>query len=524
MLRIDAAIEPGIKVLSCVSVSFNGETIIFDVETRSGGKTKEGIRKSPDETAKTIFYYINEFYAQLPHEKQVALFECYKDATVVFQHVRQRTAIVEKITRIIQRIASLVSYEELLHWAIMFSGIEIPSELVEVLKEEDRKDAKMQRLTYTRREYVELMTYALALRMIFPIISEYLNNSGDESGSSFKDYIALNLLDDSWFSEHRVYLRLEDYVECLVGFKNPNLSSAILAGLSSEEIHKWVLASTITKSLSWIELSAFDNTASIVTKVYLYITKTVIPTIDRHFDGSIKPKKPEGESEADDDETKTSHAEAIKVVELVSTGVKATNNVYMDSIERIAFNIDPTIPIDLLHKCASIIPALQDMDIMEVHETMIKWILHTAIAPEAIYNLSGPSIQRGMVACQAALWHWGMLDLALLMCAQPGSDDVCTEVNTKLPNDRIDSLVALYPYYYPNEKREESEKVARVQNPALVAIDAQFKAIIQREWIRVGHPDLFIAKYGKVPPVKSQAAPYQVLTHLADLVIKLNEI
>lgn len=467
------------RTLEMVDIEHAGQRIQFDTAIYS---TNAKIIKPSSVTFDEMFGHYNQFLAQLPLQKQADLFACYVEIKQHFDSIFDITRLTNQITRTVGRIYSIINPKELRDWVMIRSGIQYPADLaLELTAEEARKEERV-KMTYLRHDYQDLVVLSLALRPMAPIWGEYISLQGGETGNTHKENAALRTLRESWVMLSPAMDRMRVYLEC-INRMTPESDSAIIDSLSSVETPDWLLSLAVVRRLVCVGLSSTDRNSSIIAKIFNFIKSSTLRSMDRRFSGLINDKKATGSS---DEADKTSTLEGYKIKQPFCDGDLVTINVYTENIEGMALYIDPTLDLNKLHACLTNISNQEAMSIEDSHRLLCQWTCAAAISPRAIDNLQKASILRVLACTQALLWHWGMVDLAMMASAVPVAGDlgVGSDIDRRVSPDRIAKLIELYPYYYKHDKapNDTAEKLARKNNVALKAIDIAVETMVSRQW------------------------------------------
>jgi hypothetical protein len=267
---------------------------------------------------------------------------------------------------------------------------------------------------------------------------------------------------------------------------------------------------------------------SLIANVYNYIFKNITGSLDRHFSGRVREKRPEAPTDGDN----TSVAESYKIKQPIADGQLILLNVFADRPYDVLKKIDPEVPEDKLQMCLQTLPKLQDTLIEgEINKhtlPLVQWMAHKALPPDGIMNLQLDPLLKVTLVVQAVMWHWGFYDLAALLTATPVTADDDTEfvgvdTRNRLAEQLKDQLIELYPHFYRTggNNPEPLEKQQRKNNPAVKAIDSLVKEISHNEWIMNCHPKL-IAQTSSAQGSKRLLVPVDIKNQLANLIIKLN--
>lgn len=459
--------------LDFVAVEHNGQSVQFatvDFKTANRSILFE-----------ELYGHINQFTLTLPPQVQDELFALYVSIDSTFQSVFNPTELYTELQRTVKKFYSHLKYDQFSNWVWFKSDIQYPASLLDVMPIEDINNEEKQKLTYLRKDYVELVILSLIYRYMIPVWGEFTARQRKESGSTYKESDAFGLIRDSWVATVKPLERLRIYVQCIAN-KHPDSDSGILNGTGTENLPDWLLALAVLRRLVCDKLSSTDQRDNIIAKIWTFLDKSTMRSLERRFDGMISDKKaPSGDDASD----RTSNLEQYKIKQSFPDGDIVLLNVYTENMESMARKCDPTVDLDKVHECLRCIDEL-DFIVEPHHRTLAQWIIAPAIPPKAFDNLSYPSMKRVIACTQAVLWQWGMYDLATLATALPIDAELAMygDIDKRINPTKLDQLVELYPFYYRVNKAitDTPEQIARKNNPAIVAIEGIVEELVQRQW------------------------------------------
>lgn len=505
-----------------VRVSNGDQELYFNVNTYT--KTTE---RTESVDTKSMFDEINAYWATLPEERREAIWKCYEEAYQVIQTQTDLNVITRQLQQIVARMYENIDLADIRNWVVFKSQIHIPSSLRESYTEQENQDRRDQ--TYLRSDYIELVCFAMAVRMMVPIWGEFISVGESVTGSVFKENVALGLLHRSHLVHSEAFKRLNTYAAAAVNStKDKNYATAILQGLGTTELPGWVAALAIVRRLAIGELSSPDDNSHIITNIYQFIVST-LRSMDRKFGkpfgGSVSDKTEARASRNSTDEQSISVVEMYKVKQEVSDGEIVVLNVYTEQMEQMGLKVDETLPPELIALCYQHIQALQNEAVHRHQVTLVQWILHKVLPPRSGDSLNKPAILRAMAVTQALLWHWGFFDLAALVTATPLPIATSygygrNESRSRIPKDIMEELQRLYPHYQAG--RGKAAQSVRQVNVGAKAIDAYADLVTPYDW-RLNCPNELISKTNRIANSKKMVVPGDIRLHLARLIIRLNQ-
>lgn len=458
---------------------------------------------------------VNKLVASLKKEEQDKLFNVYLEIKNAFLEVNDVTRLHKIISKLINQLLTIVSFDVVKSWFMLNGNIQIPPDLKDVFTGEDND--LTEKLTYLRGDYFDLSILSVLIKFITPIFGEYLDSMGREAGTKFKELRAFTLLNRSPMFKLPVFVRLQVYVDAsLEKEKRKNASSfrssaAIMGGLGLSELPTWLLSRAVVRKLSVHEEL---TTNSIIASVYHSIDQQ-ISSMDKTFDGAIRDKKP---AYGDMDGDKASIVENYKVKQSVSDGDLSVLNIYTRELKSLVKIVEPGIDMKLVDLCDANLSKRTHINISQHQITLTQWVLSKAISPRGIPALNKVSILKAIAGAQAILWHWGFNELALLMTAIPYyGTDTMAPASSRLSKKYIDTFEELYPH------RQLLSKTITVRNSnaALKAIDKLSSDIIRSDW-SISAPAELETLMEVNPKNKIHLVSAEIRFALADLIIRIN--
>lgn len=473
-------------------------------------------------TFEEVYGHLNRFTAALSKELQGTLFDIYKKIDFTYQSIFNPSSLHRDLTNLVAEFYSHLNYEQFHNWVHFKSNILYPSSLLTEMPIEDINNEEKLKLTYLKKDYMELIVLSLIFRYMLPVWGEFTATQRKESGSTYKEEDAFALIAKSWVASAAPLIRLRVYVECITS-KHPDSDSALLHGTGSESLPDWLLAMAILRRLVCDKLSSDDQRDNIIAKIWTFIDGSTMSSLDRQFDGMISSKKPkEGGNEQD----KTSSLEQYKIKQSFSDGKIVLLNVFAENMESMAREIEPTLDLNKLYICKE---ALEQFDYFTEphHKKLVQWVTASVIQPRAFDNLNYQTL-KSLVACtQAVLWDWGFYDLAVLVSASPvplnAETTLFGDIDKNYNAKKMEELIRIFPFYIRTIKTasDTPESLARKNNPAKIAIDGIVDDIIARQWEnRAPHALQELSSCNG--STKRFRVPSNLRDQLVDLVLRIN--
>lgn len=497
-------------------LSHGQEESFWDVSAyyqRSGDKT-------PALEEALIFDEINQYWSSLSPERQQHIWEIYKQARVIFDTHYDIVVLIKPLQQIAKMLFDLMPINELAYWT-RFQGIRMPTNLKDQYEPRDIPEQ-----TYLREDYHGLVVLSIAMRAMLPIWGEFINSTSKEAGNAFKELQALKLIKHASVMESAPMQRLQMYVSAFIDRAPQQALSnaALLSGLGSSNMPNWILGLTVVRRLTVGQISAKDDNSSLITNVHQYINNN-LKSLDRKvgvqkFGGTgkvVDKKKPDQNLE----DQKASVVELYKVKQEVPDGELVILNVATENMQAMVDTIDPTIPLDRLQLCIDATRSLENLTIEPHQITLSQWIVDKYMPASGVAQLSKPALLQVMALTQAALWHWGFPDLAVLTTATPlsVSDDVMKagiEGRARIPRELMEEAGIKWPFF----RAIRGKPGSRQTNVGARAVDRLCHILEANDW-QLHAPSELIKLSSHFPNTKRLSAPHDIRAHVAKLLLKI---
>ncbi|MGI9212593.1 MAG: hypothetical protein ACR2HF_08980 [Methylococcaceae bacterium] len=469
---------------------------------------------------KDVFVQLNQFWDTLSVSDQEHVFSIYKHIYTLLRTNFEMLVHMRELNRYVVELLNFHEYERMRHWIVFISDIVIPSNFSEDYKTAENKNTSRER-TYTRGEYVGLVTLALIFRTMIPVWGEFIAGTRKETGTSFKEYYAFQLCSRSNVLHTEPYEKLRLYVDLAIGDDNQNKDN-IIDGISSEDFSNWMLAGIAIRRLCVGDISGVggDPEANLVTSVWKYVTQKIKPD-DGKGDNSIKNKEYDDDGASPED--KLSVLERYKNKHNISIGDITVLEYSVTNLPALAFRLSQNMTPELLERSLASVQMLNPVPIRDPQITLLRWVMKPVISPQGILYLSKPSIVNLMGVMQAVLLARGYPFLALLStCYADVSQEELRVSNmdsrAHLSKERRARLDELYPYLKHSGRGRDAKK-GKI-NMAVHSIDMVVENLSMYSWKLTADRELSESIVGTNPSGRL-SVPYDIRNNLADLVIEI---
>lgn len=482
--------------------------------------------RTPFPSTGELFMDINAFWSTLPDDKQDQIWRVYYDIEEAFLSTYNDVRLHERVVALVAELYSCWSFADLSRYVKLHCNTIVPSEI------QTATTVYGPERTYLREDYIGLICLVTALRPMIPIWNRYVRESKKTSGTHFKEFMAMGLMNHTELIQTPEFEKLHTYVRMNVDISKITMS-AIVAGVGSAELEEWVFGVVLIRKVcvgvvmhvrpDGQLFSPYNTSANIVSNIFRQIEST-LASLDRKFDGQVR-KKPDGMEYRDDD--KESQAEKIIVKQSINDYKFILAWKYAQGINNARLLIDPTLPMGLVNACIDSLRRNSSFLPTDGQIALTQWAVNDALAARFIPALEQPERVNMMGIAQALFWHWGFFDLALLLTATPTEmdDDMVfgTETRSRVTNEQFRILREQYPYHHQRSggKKDTGEQ-QRSENVAMIAIDKLYSLFDGRPYILNGPQELVAQTSMRPYRSGGHLIPSDFKVQVANFIITLN--
>lgn len=398
------------------------------------------------------FREINNFFSMLEPARQQNVFDIYVEIKDLFDVVISFHEMQTELVKLTTRLYGHFDLEELRHYIGFHAKVVYPDSLKEAYDVNDTNKSR----TYLKHEYKGLVLLVLGTRFMIPIWGEYLTLNLKRLGG-FKEYHALKLLVNTEIIDCVEMQRLREYVET-TGISKNDRDNAVIRGTSSEELSEYLLAILVVRELSIGSIDASkEGTRSIITNVFARVRNAV-------RDISRRPTQIQEKFRLDDveGEDKSSRLEQYKNVQSVAIGDIEIHKFFVNKQEDLALKVDPTLDMDKLKQCLTLTKRMGTFDIGNHSVLLVQWVLSRKVPARVIRELTASELLGAMAVTQSLLWHWGFLDLALMVTSALDTErmPIINSSRKQAKKDTTRILNELFPYQTNTASKSNSKNCA----------------------------------------------------------------
>lgn len=479
-----------------------------------------------------VFKGINAYWETLSEEALDAIWECYQNIHSNTRSITDSHFVANNIRFYVNRMYSFMPMDSFRHWMNIHGNLHVPSEIQDTINADSRYTDESQ--TYLKADYINLAIFSLALRPMIPVWGGYLDLINDNQKG--KELESLGLIYDTelmtWPENTQgakisVVEKLQRYIDERIRDNSISMDST-WKGMGSAEIPNLILAKVIVRRLT-IAITDDPTATSVIASVHWYIRYCLNPnartTADRVNDKRIN-------TNAGDDDDKGSFIDAHKIKNKVTMGDAIAFEKGAERMALIVQDVDPTVDLKLLELCLDRISSVESMIIPQHSIRLAQWVNAKAVSPKAYSHIEKHYLHLLIAGAQSLLWHWGFIDVALLMQVERYVESGAT--GTALPiaaksyprvNPKYkDELNAAYPYLKPQRpKRGDTDPDSQNKNYASLAINDLTALIRNGNWVYHGPKELWNVS-DQMRGHNLIALPQHIKTTLTDVVLHLANI
>lgn len=467
-------------------INHGNQTIDFSMEKYRSIKKDVDVDEAVDP-----FSELNKFFESLPVATQEKIFNVYKNCHEIFTSEFRIENVNEKLSDELKKLFDLASVKQINDWVYQYAinrFIYYPQGILNSFDEIVDKSLATPEQTYVVDDYRGLISLIIAIRMVTPIWGEYINLTYNEYGSSYKELYAYNLLYKANIMESDELKRLMVYIEHTIP-PSFDYTSAILDGISRDDFPVWTMSRIMLNCIGLIDVSGYPtDKVSVIVVICKFITQRT-PKSDRSFVGRVYTKQPPSASaSADPSMEQLAIQEAYHTRQPISEGTVQLYHVYLDNPLQVAFNLDPTIPPELVQESMQNAQDLMGVEIGQGALVLAKWVMNSVVPSRAFNYLTREALVSAIIVARAWLWHHGYYDLSALSSAVAMQEFSVTGANSRsrLSQEQTNALTAKFPYYrhVPGKKREAPCIIGCITNVVDYLTTSTWRLTLPDGWLK----------------------------------------
>lgn len=449
------------------------------------------------------FTDINDYFLSMPAFKQQQLFDALVDIKEILEETFGLQELQKELTDKISTLYGIINLDELRIYVALKAKVVYPEDLKEEYGVNDTNKDR----TYLKHEYQGLVFLVIALRIMVPIWGVYLLLNIKRAGATFKEHLAVKLLSKTELLYCEEMLRLKRYVETTAISKTER-DNAVVSGISAEELPNYVMANLLVRGLAIGDVNASKEGGSIISNIWGRVSHAI-----REISRKKTNIKEKFQIDDYEDQDKTSKLEQYKNVQKVSIGDIEIHKYFINRHRDLALSVDPTLDLDKLEQSLKLVERMGTFVFDKHNVLLVQWTLARQVPARVIRELTAHEMLGTMAVVQALLWHWGFLDLALIVTSSVDRDNLAvTAISRKQAKKETTALLnELYPYQIDNNNKTNSKNMAHK------AADDYAKSL--QSYYLIAHvPEGLKEYYSSVEVNGLWMCPVNLLPQLTDLI------
>ncbi len=491
-----------------VEISHKGEVVSFIVSSFGRANFTQEF---------DIFQHLNTYLLTMTEQELDFIFSIYVKIRNEFDYAFNKTDLVLRVNSLAIQLTTAINLDRVHDWVLFKSDIIVPSTIeAEYTYSVDRQGSREQ--TFTRSDYNKLIALTIVVRSMIPVWGEFIYQTKKDSGNLFKEFYALQLLNNAPIMHSPPMEKLNVYIEHAVG-KDKFGAASIIGGISSEDFPFWMLALVIIRRLCTGDIRGLDPMANIITYIYTFVVQKIQPS-DISAENNIKEKTTFSQDSTMDD--KISTLERYRIRHNISIGEIVELAFSIRDLHSIARRLSPSISPELVDRSIASAQQLMAAELLEPQTTLLGWVFKPVISPNGFLYLDKSIVVNCLGVLQAILINNNFSYLALLATgfANIGDEEVylsSTESRARLLKEQVARLDELYPFQQTSGAKKAQGKSI---NPAIIAIDNITDGFSMYSWSITADTELVEKILGN-RNTRRIGIPYDIKIQLANLVMAI---
>lgn len=474
-----------------------------------------------------IFSHINGYYRSLSGARQNAIFRKMLDIRTVLDETFSALELITKLKPLVAQLVEMHPFGEIRMHLIVSGEVSVPATVKESFDTGLQQPGSREQ-TYIRQEYLDLITTATVLRVVYPIFIEFVSRTIRVVGTDAKEMYAFSILADSYLMEHPALARLNRYIAgCLERRVASSDLALIINGLGSENLPYFVLAFVVVKKICCGDIRGIGDSGSMIHVIWQTVNGLL--TADRGAGGAnrIALKRNPGEGR-DDSDAAGSRLEGSKIYTSLSLSQIGIMAHAAHNALTLARHVCPEIDEGLLQELlVANRNARLRSEITDAQITLAQWVLGKAVSPAAFPHMDSGKMINALSAAQAILWHYGFEHLAGILTATPvrGHNDAVMLTGTvgrvRLSQDIMLELSECYADTLPVSCDSDEARVKHMRNSEVMRAVANLSSALQANDWHTSLPAHYNARVTGNPLDRRLVPMSEIITMITQVVIKI---
>lgn len=492
-----------------IAVEHNDEILEFSGSTYQGE-----VKNDPFDS----FEQVNRYWERLDKAEQDRMFALLTEARKIFNEPNSTISFIHELRPIVEELITIHDTPSFERWVSLHSGIWVPDGLETVYDDNPMRPGSLDQ-TYLKGDYWQLAIMLMKMRIIAPIIGEFIEITKRDSGATFRELNAFYLITKHPIMQCDAMKKLERYVS--KNHKKDGIDArSSINGIGSDNILHSLIAGIIINTLMMSRLTRGGKETDLVQLTFRSLRNKL--SQNDNYKNAVLPKENPGENN-DSDEDSSSRAEKYKNKAPIPPGEITALEKYTEFPHAIAARLLLKNELseeesDALDRILENIP---DIDMEECQIQLIRWVIHPIVSARAFWDINKAAVMRLACVAQFVLWNTGFKELAMLVTARSmnaeGYGSYGSVSREQIPKHIVERINELYPYYRRNPK-----KAVKADNDAIREIIQLSDDLSNHTWFLNIHPE-HIAEIRGSALNKTYRLGNDTRTRLANYVIYLQE-
>jgi hypothetical protein len=430
----------------------------------------------------TIFDALNNYLKNLDKKTQDTLFYLIRG---IYDDMNSSLPISVMYKSIKDKVATFLGYfifQDVVNYVNFSPEIIIPSSFKDSFTSDITKNITRDK-TYTRKDYIELVSLVIILKALLPVFAHYMTIIEGEVGKQYKEDYVFSIIEGSQYFNSKPLSKLRTYIEATLS-NGAEISTAqyTLSGISDEEHIDIILAKSIIRKLLVSDLGGFDKTGNVkiddnhnlITYTYKFMTQ-----IKRDNEKTTIVDKRESGGD-----TGLSILEEVRLQHSISIGDILSLEYFIRDIKELSNIIDPTLPMEELNMYLKEVQILEKEMIYEPQIHVLQTLFKKYIPPMSLPHLNKQKIMELIALGQLLLWRNNIKVISILLgCVTRTSDETImsgTGSKSRIDPELVNEITKLFPFSYV--LRNTKDKKPKESNPVLEDIDSLSKQLSDHVW------------------------------------------
>lgn len=414
-----------------VLVCYQNESVSFSMTYYKKGRDNHDVM-----AAASPFLEFNEWLKTKPAQWHREIFEIYKDIKQSILEINDVNRLIGVLNKHFIKIYAKVNLDEMKHW------ITLPNTPVYVSnKKETNYDPQT---TYVYQDYLDLVTYSLALRFVAPIWGDIHNRLNSEFGKDAKEVYSMEILYDTCMvsnPEKNYICTAENRLREFIANTKLKLetNAVLVSGLSEDDFYNYLYSVIILKKIAQGDISGNDDSYHLIAQTYFFLSNKIKQASKSYGADStqIQMKK----NPVEDKKGNESNSQSVLDVGFVRSRLLADEKMFLklaiSDHQRLIQSLCPDLPEDLYLESMDNIMQMNTnysylsedrqymKPIQDVQLTITKWIVHRSVNTVIFDHLELNELINLIGLVRAILWHKGFHEFAAVISAialQPNRD------------------------------------------------------------------------------------------------------